>query len=284
MKALIKVTLIASAIIFTLTGCDEKKDNNKANEPTAAASTATANGAFADKTQAQKESYAIGANYASSLKMLSEQNKFALDDEYVTLGFTEQMKGKPQITAAEGDEIIKAMSERIRTEMKERSEKEKQESITAGDTFRADFAKQDGVKTTASGLLYQIITPGDKKHPTPEDNVTVNYKGTLTDGRIFDSSYARNEPATFPLGAVIPGWVEGIQLIGAGGKIKLVLPPDLAYGEQSIPGYEGNAPIPALSTLIFEVELIGINQEPEAAKQQPADDKAPATPEAKPAK
>lgn len=116
-------------------------------------------------------------------------------------------------------------------------------------------AKETGkVTTTASGLQYEVLTEGTGAKPTATDNVTVHYKGTLTDGSVFDSSYDRGQPATFPLNRVIPGWTEGVQLMPVGSKFKFTIPPNLGYGAAGAGGK-----IPPNSTLIFEVELIKIN-------------------------
>ena len=119
----------------------------------------------------------------------------------------------------------------------------------------AAAAKETGkVTTTVSGLQYEVLTEGTGPKPSATDNVTVHYKGTLTDGTVFDSSYDRGQPATFPLNRVIPGWTEGVQLMSVGSKYKLTIPPNLGYGAAGAGGK-----IPPNSTLIFEVELIKIN-------------------------
>ena len=109
-------------------------------------------------------------------------------------------------------------------------------------------------ETTGSGLKFRILKESDGRKPSATDSVTVHYRGTLEDGTEFDSSYGRGEPATFPLNRVIPGWTEGLQLIGEGGEIELEIPPELGYGSKGTP----DGPIPPNATLTFRVELIGI--------------------------
>jgi FKBP-type peptidyl-prolyl cis-trans isomerase FkpA len=118
--------------------------------------------------------------------------------------------------------------------------------------FLAENGKKSGVTTTASGLEYTVLNPGSGDSPKGNDSVTVNYRGTLLDGTEFDSSYKRNEPATFEVDRVIPGWSEALQLMKPGGKYKLFVPPQLAYDLRSPP------PIPPGSMLIFDVELISV--------------------------
>ncbi len=125
-------------------------------------------------------------------------------------------------------------------------------SSLSGPDFMATTAADPDVHTTASGLMYKVITEGDGPKPSASDSVTVNYEGRLVNGSVFDSSYARNQPATFSVGGVIAGWTEGLQLMSVGSKYTFYIPPELGYGAQ------GNGPIPANSTLIFDVELLSI--------------------------
>jgi FKBP-type peptidyl-prolyl cis-trans isomerase len=145
---------------------------------------------------------------------------------------------------------------------------------TEGETFLAKNKTRAGVKTTASGLQYEVEKEGTGPNPKATDTVTVNYKGTLMDGTTFDSSYDRGQPATFVLNQVIPGWTEGVQLMKPGGKYKFYIPSSLGYGEQGAGGVIGpNAP------LVFEVELVSIGK-PEV---EPATPGAAAKPMPKPA-
>ncbi len=293
MKSFIKMTLISSAIVLALAGCDEKKTTEETPAATATTNTVetapaenkaeTANAAdnaenkdaqLTEKTdtqstkanittEAQKESYALGSSFADYLKTNLEENYIKADQEYLISGFDETMKGASQLSKEQVKTILDAFTKRIQEESQARFEKQKTENIEAGEKFREEFAKEPGVIKTKSGLLYKVINEGTGAHPKADDTVIVHYVGTLTDGRKFDSSYDRNETATFPLNGVIKGWTEGIQIIGVGGKIKLVVPPELAYGDQSFPSQGDKATITPASTLVFEVELLGIDNDKE---------------------
>jgi FKBP-type peptidyl-prolyl cis-trans isomerase FkpA len=115
-------------------------------------------------------------------------------------------------------------------------------------------AAEPGAKKTASGLIYRELKPGTGASPKATDTVRVHYRGTLTNGKEFDSSYSRNEPAEFPLNRVIPCWTEGVQMMKVGGKSQLVCPSNIAYGERGAP-----PDIPGGATLVFEIELLGIS-------------------------
>lgn len=140
----------------------------------------------------------------------------------------------------------------IQSKMQVVAESEKKE----GAKYIENFLKEEGVKKTESGLAYKILEEGKGQNPKPTDTVKVHYTGKLTDGSVFDSSVERGQPATFPLNRVIKGWTEGVQLIKPGGKIKLVIPSDLAYGDNGAP-----PKIPGGATLTFEVELLEIVKE-----------------------
>ena len=126
-------------------------------------------------------------------------------------------------------------------------------TLAAGEQFLAKNKNKAGVKTTASGLQYEVLIEGKGVKPLATDTVTVNYAGTLLDGTEFDNSYKRGQPATFPVGGVIPGWIEALQLMNVGSKYKLYIPQNLAYG------MNGQGPIPGGSMLVFEVELLSIS-------------------------
>ena len=154
--------------------------------------------------------------------------------------------GTADQAVAESTEIVEpASDEVVRPE-------EPATPMDAGIAFLAENAAREGVVTTASGLQYEVLASGDGATPGPADTVTTHYHGTFVDGRIFDSSVQRGTPASFPVNGVIKGWTEALQMMKVGDKWKIVCPPDLAYGERGRPG------IPPSSTLIFEVELLGV--------------------------
>lgn len=124
-----------------------------------------------------------------------------------------------------------------------------------GEKFLAENGKREGVTTTASGLQYEVVKKADGPKPAATDTVTVHYRGTLLNGKEFDSSYSRNEPTSFPLNGVIPGWTEGLQLMNVGSKFKFFIPSKLAYAERG-----AGADIGPNSTLVFEVELLSIGE------------------------
>lgn len=205
---------------------------------------------FSDqKTDEQKLSYCLGLDVAAHiLHMPVKIDANAFLDAVSTM-----VKGeRPDITQEEFQEQMQKFSDAMKQQDTQHKENIAQNK-KAGDDFRAEYEKKAGVTKTASGLLIEVVTEGTGKTPKATDTVRVHYEGTLINGKVFDSSYARNEPAEFPLNAVIPGWTEGLQHAKEGGKLKLVIPPELAYGKSG-----AGAEIPPESTLIFTVELIKI--------------------------
>ncbi len=209
-------------------------------------------------TDAQKFGYSIGVDLGRSLQPVKEQVDLAslkagLDDVYAGT--------EPKLDDAAREEVKNTVAKKMQEkQLAERAEQAKK-SEDEGKKFLEENAKKEGVKTTASGLQYQVITEGSGKSPTAEDKVTVHYKGTLINGEEFDSSYARGEPVTFPLANVIPGWTEGLQLMKPGAKYKLVIPSALGYGERG-----AGVKIGPNSTLVFEVELISVEPGDKATK------------------
>jgi len=151
------------------------------------------------------------------------------------------------------DEVSAAFAENQKTLDAKNASGPDKENLEKGAAFLAGNAKKEGVKTTASGLQYEVIKAGDGPKPKATDEVKVHYHGTLIDGKVFDSSVDRGEPTEFPLNRVIPGWTEGVQLMPKGAKYRFFIPYDLAYGERG-----AGADIKPYSALIFEVELLDI--------------------------
>jgi FKBP-type peptidyl-prolyl cis-trans isomerase FklB len=231
------------------------------------ASSACAQGDAATKPMAKPESmhdrasYAIGLNLGENLR--TQEVPANLD--YLIQGLRDGLGDSAKLLS---DDELKETMQAFQQEM---AEKRKETQAAAGaknkneaEEFLAQNKTKPGVKTTASGLQYEVITPGTGPKPTAQDKVTVNYKGTLLSGKQFDSSYDRGQPATFPVSGVIPGWVEALQLMPVGSKYKLYIPPELAYGER------GAGPvIGPNSLLVFEVELLSIADK-DAEKPAPA--------------
>ncbi|RMM38224.1 Peptidyl-prolyl cis-trans isomerase [Pseudomonas syringae pv. aptata] len=211
------------------------------------------------KTPAQKASYGIGLNMGKSL---AQEGMDDLDSKAVALGIEDAVGKKDQ--KLKDEELVEAFSA-LQKRSEERLAKMSEEASAAGKKFLEENGKKDGVVTTASGLQYQIIKKADGPQPKPTDVVTVHYEGKLIDGKVFDSSVERGSPIDLPVGGVIPGWVEGLQLMHVGEKIKLFIPSDLAYGAQS-----PSPAIPANSVLVFDLELLGI-KDPAAAPTAGAD-------------
>ena len=206
------------------------------------------------KDEKAKASYSVGYQFGQNLKKMHAD----LDAGVLSKGLEDALSGKESLLSEEemgsslSDLRQKSMAA-VQQELKEQAEK----NLVEGEKFLAENKTKEGVKTTASGLQYKVLTEGEGPSPNAGDTVTVNYRGTLIDGTEFDSSYKRGEPATFPLTGVIPGWTEALQLMKKGSKWMLYIPPDLAYGERGA----GNR-IPPNSTLIFEVELISFQETP----------------------
>jgi FKBP-type peptidyl-prolyl cis-trans isomerase len=189
-------------------------------------------------------SYALGVLFA---KNLQDQGLETISTAEMSEGLASQMKGDARLTPEQANQMVGEFMQAKQAEASAGYDAECQ-------AFLAENAKKDGIQTTETGLQYRHETVGEGDAPTAASTVTVHYRGTLIDGTEFDSSYSRGEPISFPLGNVIPGWTEGLQLMKPGGKTFFYIPQNLAYGANPNP----NGPIPPLAALIFEVELISV--------------------------
>jgi FKBP-type peptidyl-prolyl cis-trans isomerase FklB len=202
------------------------------------------------KTDQEKLGYAIGMNIGLGMK----QKNVEADLDQIVAGLKASYKGEEMLLSEqEMGEILTAYQQEMQQKMMAEAAAAATENTKLAEAFLTENGKKDGVKTLPSGLQYKVITEGSGASPKPESTVEVHYKGTLIDGTEFDSSYKRGEPASFPVGGVIPGWTEALQLMKEGGKWELAIPPALAYGERGAPPV-----IPPNSALVFEVELLKI--------------------------
>lgn len=194
----------------------------------------------------QQACYGIGRQIG---QQLSEQSFEGFDLSAVFQGIEDAINNAPFAVSQEViGEAFRVLNEQMAAEEEKRSAVMK----SAGAEFLVENSKRADVEVTASGLQYEVLTAGSGKKPAATDTVRVHYHGTFTDGKVFDSSVQRNQPAEFPVNGVIAGWVEALQLMSEGSKWKLYIPYQLAYGER------GAGSIPPYSTLVFEVELLNV--------------------------
>lgn len=207
----------------------------------------------------KKASYAIGQQIGGNLK----QQNIDFDADALAQALKDASAGKNDMSKEDMQAAMMKLQEATMKKQQEQADK----NSKGGKDFLEKNKTAAGVKTTASGLQYIVVKEGSGAAPTKDDTVRVHYKGTLMSGEQFDSSYDRGQPAEFPVGGVIPGWTEALQLMKVGGKAKLFIPPELAYGPSGRPG------IPPNSVLVFEVELMEIVKA-EAGKKVDAGKKA----------
>ena len=249
------VTALAAAI--ALAGCNKPADKSDAKAVGAKTEEAGGDKKIPGlKDEKAQISYMVGMDVA---KML-EPAKDEVDLATVSKAMNDVLEGKKVLlTEEQANDIRETFAQKMQAKRLAEMMAESKKNADDGKKFLADNGKKPGVVTTASGLQYQVITEGKGAKPGPGDAVKVKYKGTLLDGKEFDSSYKRGEPAVLPLGGVIPGWSEGLQLMQVGSKYKFWIPAKLAYGEQAPPMIGPN------QVLEFEVELLDIVK-PNAAK------------------
>ncbi len=202
------------------------------------------------KTQKQKASYGIGVDIGKNFKEQFPD----VDVDAMVRGFKDALSGtKPAIDEKELATVMATFQQEMVQKRAERVAAEGAKNMKDGEAFLEANKKKPGVITLQSGLQYKIITMGTGAKPSPKDTVRCNYRGTLINGKEFDSSFKSGKPAELVLGQMIPGWIEGLQLMPIGSKWELYIPSNLAFGERSL-----GAEIGPNSTLVFEVEILGI--------------------------
>ena len=202
------------------------------------------------KTQKDKVSYSIGLDFGKNMKRQSIE----LNLDQLLRGIKDGVSGATQaMTDTEIQECMTAFQKEMMTKMADKAKVDGEKNLKEGEAFLAANKKKPGVVTLPSGLQYKILKEGTGKSPKATDTVTTHYRGTLINGKEFDSSYKRGEPATFPLNRVIPGWTEALQHMKIGSKWEIYVPSKLGYGENG-----AGQDIGPNATLIFEVELLGI--------------------------
>lgn len=267
------LAIAVATLAFTLTACDSKSESQKtaeapvaqsaaadstvkenvttpANSPTPTSAPATAN----SEANMQDISYLLGYNFGKNIEPTGIKG---FETDQIVAGLNDALAGKnPRLTEEQMKQTIASLQSMVK-----KGEIERAKAYEAkGKAFLEANAKRDGVITTKSGLQYEVVKKGTGAKPTKDDVVNVNYEGKLVDGNVFDSSIKRGKPVEFAVGSVIPGWIEALELMQVGEKVKLYIPSELAYGSEGFPPV-----IPPNSVLIFDLELLSIkNPDPKA--------------------
>ena len=227
MKKNISLNMFSLFLIMFTFGCQSEVE-------------ATSDQTLDQSSDVTSASYLIGYQ---QMRMMLDQTGDAINLDAFALGTADAISGKDSQVAADREEtVLNALSAAISAN-----------KSALGNQYRADNAARPEVTTTESGLQYEVLVEGTGPRPSATDTVVTHYHGTLTDGTVFDSSVERGSPASFPVNRVIAGWTEALQMMGVGAKWRLVIPPELAYGERGAGGA-----IPPKATLVFEVELLEI--------------------------
>ena len=249
--------IAATALTLLVAGCNKPADKPAADKPVAAADAKPVDGKVIPGLATEKEqaSYMIGMMMGKQLEPMKDE----IDLDTIVKAIKSTLAGeKLLLDDKQAQAVSTAFGQRMQAKQIAKALADAKTNLEAGQKFLAENAKKPGVKTTASGLQYLVVTEGTGPKPTATDVVRVHYKGALLDGKTFDSSIDRGEPVTFPLDGVVPGWQEGIQLMPVGSKYTLWIPGNLGYGEKGTPG----GPIGPNATLVFDVELLEIVKKP----------------------
>ena len=265
-------SLAVSTLITLVVGVASAQQTPPPTAPSSSAKTTTHRATTATrptplvlKTQKDKVSYAIGLNVGKSM----QRDAVDIDPKILLRGMQDALSGsKPLMSEDEIKTTMTALQTEVRKQQMEKMQVAAEATKKQGDEFLAANKAKEGVVTLPSGLQYKVLQQGTGPKPTATDSVVCNYRGTLVDGTEFDSSYKRGQPATFPVSQVVKGWTEALQLMPIGSKWQLFVPADLAYGPRGKPPVIGpNA------TLIFEIELISIQDKTKAEDKSKPEDK-----------
>ncbi len=243
------VTVIA-ACVLAVASCGGKKEKSQISEKS---------------SFEEKAAYSVGASVGSYLRRIEDQQKefvAPFDNKLVIKGFTDALKGKSKLKDKDIEQTLHALDDKIKASMTEKAKAAAKKNLEDGKKFLEDNKAKDGVKTTSSGLQYKVVTEGSGDTPKDGDTVTVTYKGTTIDGKVFDE---QKQNVDFPLQNMIPGWIEGLKLMKPGAEYMLYIPAELAYGEAGA----GEAIAPN-SVLVFDVKLVGVKSAP--AKEEGKDE------------
>ena len=271
MKLTIATTLLAAGLGVAASAWAQP---TPAAKPAGTASSAATSSEL--KTQKEKASYALGMNIGENLSKGLERDGIELDHAMFLRGMKDALAGdKLLLTDEEAKSVFTAYQKEVKEKQEAKMKVIGEQNKKDGEAFLAANKSKEGVVTLPSGMQYKIEKQGDGPKPAASDTVECDYRGTLIDGKEFDSSYKRGKSASFPVVGVIKGWTEVLQLMPVGSKYQVFIPAELAYGARG-----AGADIGPDSTLIFEIELLSIKAKPAAATPAPK----PASPAAAPAK
>ncbi len=226
------------ALILAAPACAQETATAAADDPPAAL-----------ETWDEKASYAIGLNIGSNLGA----GDLDLDKDLLLRGFLDSLEGTAALEEAEIDEVLGELNQKMQEHADRARQAAMMENTAKSAAFLAEKAREEGIVKTDSGLLYRELRAGSGDSPTANQTVTVHYRGTLIDGTVFDSTYDRDQPTTYPVSGFIAGWSEALQLMKPGARWELFIPAELAYGA------DGSPPaIPPAAALTFELELLEV--------------------------
>ncbi len=226
------------AIILAAPACAQETATAAADDPPAA-----------PETWDEKASYAIGLNIGSNL----DAGDLNLDKDLLLRGFLDSLEGTAALEEAEIDAVLGELNKKMQEHADRARQAAMMENTARSAAFLAEKAREEGIVKTDSGLLYRELRAGSGDSPTANQTVTVHYRGALIDGTVFDSTYDRDQPTTYPVSGFIPGWSEALQLMKPGARWELFIPAELAYGANGSP-----PAIPPAAALTFELELLEV--------------------------